>query len=199
MVADRTGAPGRTARAVTAAFSPTLLMAVLSPLVGGLAAGPGGVGWGLAGVVFIAAVPAAIVHVGVVRGRWSDHHLSRREDRALPLTLSALSVTAGVALLALAGAPRAIVALQIAVLAVLVLATAITAWWKISFHVAVVAASATALCVVGGAAWLAALLAVPLVGWSRLRLRAHTGAQVLAGAVLGAGTTALVLGVAGAG
>lgn len=188
----------RAARTVSAVFSPTLLMAVLSPLVGGLAVGfPSGVLWGLLGVVFIAAIPAAIVHVGVVTGRYTDHHLSRRDQRAVPLTLAVVSVVVGVVLLVLVGAPRAIVALQIAVLVVLLSATAITLAWKISFHVAVVAASAAALTVVGGGWWLLAWVAVPLAGWARLRLAAHDVAQVVAGAVLGAGLTIAVLVLAG--
>lgn len=189
----------RVAHLITTVTSPTLLMAVLSPLVGGLAAGvPAGVLWGLLGVVFIAAIPAGIVHAGVVTGRWTDHHLSRRDQRALPLTLAVVSVLVGVVLLLLLGAPQAVVALQVAVFVVLVSATAITLAWKISFHVAVVAASAAALTIVGGGWWVLAWLAVPVAGWSRLVLRAHTLAQVIAGGVLGAGLTGAVLLLAGA-
>lgn len=182
------------ARLVTTATSPTLLMAVLSPLVGGLAVGTvAGVLWGLLGVVFIAAIPAGIVHAGVVTGRYTDHHLSRREQRAVPLTLAAISVVVGVVLLVVLDAPRVIVALQVAVLVVLLSATAITLAWKISFHVAVVAASAMALTLAGGGWWVASWLAVPAAGWARLRLSAHTPAQVVAGGVLGGALTLVVL------
>ncbi len=196
---DAPGGPGPRAATVTSrVLSPTLVLAVLSPVVGGLAAGvPAGVGWGLLAMVFTAVIPAVIVDVGVRQGRYTDHHLRRREQRAVPLTLAAVSVTTGAVVLALVGAPRAIVALQVAVLTTLVVATAVTLVWKISFHLAVVAASATALALVGGPWWSLAWLAVPVSAWARLRLRAHTPAQVVAGAIVGAGVTGLVLVLAG--
>ena len=189
----------RAATLISRVFTPTLLLAVLYPVVGALADGWPGVAWSLLGIVFTVAVPAAIVDVGVRRGRYTDHHLSRREQRAVPLGLSAASVLAGVAVLALAGAPRAIVALQVAVLVTVVVVTALTLLWKVSLHVAVVGAAACVLTLLGGGWWALSWLAVPLVGWARLRLTAHTLAQVVVGCVLGAGVTGAVLVIAGVG
>ena len=186
-----------TAVRISTVTSPTLLLAVLYPVVGALAAGPAGIGWPLLGMVFTVVIPAAIVDVGVRQGRYTDHHLSRREQRAVPLGLAAASVLVGLAVLALAGAPRAIVALQVAVLTTVLVATTVTLWWKVSFHVAVVAAAACVLTLLGGGWWALSWLAVPVVGWARLRLTAHTLAQVLVGGVLGAGVTAAVLIIAG--
>lgn len=182
---------------VSTVSSPTLLLAVLYPVVGALAAGPPGIAWSLLGMVFTVVIPAAIVDVGVRRGRYTDHHLSRREQRAVPLGLAALSVLVGLGVLWLAGAPRAIVALQVAVLVTVLVATTVTLWWKVSFHTAVVAAAAAVLTLLGGGWWALAWLAVPVVGWARLRLTAHTLAQVVVGGVLGAGVSGLVLIIAG--
>ncbi len=186
-----------TAHAISAVSSPTLLLGVLYPVVGALAAGLPGVAWSLLGMLFTVVVPAAIVDLGVRHGRYTDHHLTRREQRAVPLGLAAASVAAGVAVLAVAGAPRAIVALQVAVLATLALATLVTLVWKVSLHVAVVAAAAAVLPVLGGAWWTVSWLAVPVVAWSRWRLRAHTRPQLVVGALLGAGVTLGVLMLAG--
>ncbi|MCD2197229.1 hypothetical protein LQ327_28040 [Actinomycetospora endophytica] len=177
--------------------SPTVLLAVLYPVVGALAAGWPGVGWSLVGMVFTVAIPAAIVDVGVRRGRYTDHHLSRREQRAVPLGLSAASVLVGLAVLGFAGAPRAIVALQVAVLVTVLVVTAVTLAWKVSLHVAVVGAAACVLTLLGGGWWALSWLAVPVVAWARLRLTAHTVAQVVVGCVLGAGVTGAVLLIAG--
>lgn len=177
--------------------SPTVLLAVLYPVVGALAAGWAGVGWSLVGMVFTVAIPAAIVDVGVRRGRYTDHHLSRREQRAVPLGLSAASVLVGLAVLAFAGAPRAIVALQVAVLVTVLVVTAVTLVWKVSLHVAVVGAAACVLTLLGGGWWALSWLGIPIVGWARLRLTAHTLAQVVVGCVLGAGVTGAVLLIAG--
>lgn len=187
----------RAAVLVSNVTSPTLLMALLSPLVGGLATrSAAGVGWGVLGTVSTAVIPAAIVHLGVRRGRYGDHHLARREQRAVPMALAMLSVSSGVAALAVLGAPGAIVALQVAVLATLLVATVVTLRWKVSLHLAVVCASATALTIVGRGWWALAWLVAPAVARARLRLTAHTPAQVVAGAVLGTVITGAVLGIA---
>lgn len=188
----------RAAVLVSNTTSPTLLMALLSPVVGGLATRtPAGVGWGALGTVSTALIPAAIVHLGVRRGRYGDHHLSRREQRAVPMALAVLSVTVGVLALVMLGAPAAIAALQVAVLATLLVATVVTLRWKVSLHLAVVCASATALTMVGGGWWALAWLVAPAVAWARLRLTAHSPAEVVAGAVLGTVITGAVLGIAG--
>ncbi|GAA4791187.1 hypothetical protein GCM10023200_27950 [Actinomycetospora chlora] len=187
----------RAAALVTTVTSPTLLLAVLYPVVGALAAGPAGVAWSLIGMLFTVAIPAFIVDRGVRTGRYTDHHLREREQRAVPLGLAALSVAVGVVVLLAAGAPRAITALQLAVLVTVGVATGITLVWKVSFHTAVVAAAAAVLTLLGGPWWGLSWLAVPVVGWARLVLRAHTLAQVLAGLVVGAGVTTAVLLLAG--
>ena len=115
----------------------------------------------------------------------------------MPLGLAALSVATGVVVLLVAGAPREITALQVAVLVTVAVATAITLVWKISFHTAVVAAAASVLTLLGGSWWALSWLAVPVVGWARIVLRAHTVAQVVAGLVVGAGVTTAVLLLAG--
>jgi TRAP-type C4-dicarboxylate transport system permease large subunit len=93
----------RAAHLVTTATSPTLLLAVLYPVVGALAVGLVGVAWSLVGMLFTVAIPAFIVDRGVRAGRYTDHHLLRREQRAVPLTLAAGSVALGVLVLLVAG------------------------------------------------------------------------------------------------
>jgi membrane-associated phospholipid phosphatase len=68
----------------------------------------------------------------------------------------------------------------------LVVFTVVTHWWKMSIHAGVAAGTAATLTAVYGPL---ALLSVPLVllaGWARVRLSAHTIAQVVAGALVGA-------------
>jgi membrane-associated phospholipid phosphatase len=63
----------------------------------------------------------------------------------------------------------------------------INLYWKISLHTAFISAAAVVLLILygGRAVWLFTLL--PVIGWSRLKLKQHTLAQVIAGAVLSAG------------
>ena len=58
--------------------------------------------------------------------------------------------------------------------------------WKISIHAGGVSGGGVILLTVGGVELWPILAAVPLVGWARLRRRAHTPAQVLAGLGMGA-------------
>jgi len=58
--------------------------------------------------------------------------------------------------------------------------------WKISGHVAASAGASTVLILVDKV-FLPVIILVPLIGWSRLKLKAHTLSQVVAGAVLGVG------------
>jgi membrane-associated phospholipid phosphatase len=64
--------------------------------------------------------------------------------------------------------------------------TAITTVWKISIHCAVASGSVTILALFYGPWLLAAYTLVALTGWSRVVLKDHTTAQVVAGSVLGA-------------
>jgi membrane-associated phospholipid phosphatase len=60
----------------------------------------------------------------------------------------------------------------------------ITLWWKISLHAAAAAGAATMAWALLGTG-LPFLLTVPLIAWSRIRLRRHTLAQTVLGALLG--------------
>jgi membrane-associated phospholipid phosphatase len=63
---------------------------------------------------------------------------------------------------------------------------AITVKWKISVHSAVSSGAVAMLALAYGPWMLAGYVLVALVGWSRIALRDHTPAQVVAGAALGA-------------
>ncbi len=144
-----------------------------------------GLGWGLAAAVICGACPLGVVLVGARRGWWTDVHVSVREQRLVPLAAAVAANLAGVGGLLAAHAPRELIAVVLAVLGGLAVGGVITIWWKISGHTSVAAAAATILAAAYGPPLLAAFLALPVIGWSRLVLRAHTAAQVTAGALLG--------------
>ncbi|MEU7864838.1 phosphatase PAP2 family protein, partial [Nonomuraea sp. NPDC049141] len=102
------------------------------------------------------------------------------------------SVAAGLALLAVLGAPRPVLALAAAGLVGLVVAVTVSHWWKMSIHSAVAAGTVVVLVLTFGAGLLATAPLLALVGWSRVRLRDHTVPQVVAGLALGALVAALV-------
>ena len=67
----------------------------------------------------------------------------------------------------------------------------ITRYWKISTHALGITAPLVALTVLFGQRPVPFYVLIPLVGWSRIYLRAHTVLQVIAGTLLALGTTLL--------
>lgn len=184
----RGGALDRVARVVTELTAPA---PVLVALLLGVGAASGrtvlsGLAWGLLAAVFFSIAPFAGIVWGVVRGRLSDHHVSQRTQRPLVIVLSLASFVTGFSVMTARGAPGQLVAVMAALLAAAVVCLLITLVWKISMHMAVAGCAAALLPTVVGPAALLVWPALLGVGWSRVRLRDHTPAQTVAGALVGA-------------
>lgn len=146
---------------------------------------------------FVAVLPYLVLLAGVRRGRWSDRHLRRRQDRLVPLAIALASALVGALLLALLDAPDSLQIGILSLIAGLLVVSVITPVWKVSLHLAVAAgAVAVVLHDVGPAAWWGAPL-VALLAWARVRTGSHTPAQVLVGAVAGVAAVSFVLWVSG--
>ncbi len=183
------GAAPRWARVVTEVLAPAHLVIALPPLVGWRATAPGlaGLLWGVAAAVCCGVIPYAFILAGVRSGRITDRHVFRRDQRLVPLVLGGVCVVAGLAAMMLLDATKAVVVLVVGMLSALLVIAPVTAFWKISLHAAVAGGTAMALTVTFGL--YAAAVAWPLtvlVAASRVALRAHTPAQVIAGALVGA-------------
>jgi hypothetical protein len=185
--------PGRTpatrlARAVTEVLAPAVWAAAMPVLIAVHATGSPrtGLAWGALAAVFSAAIPYGVIRLGVHRGRLTDHHIGRREQRRTPLLLGLTSVLVGLVLLAVLGAPQPLIAMVVGMFAVGAGVTVVNQFWKLSVHAAVAAGSVAVLVLILGLAALAGVGVVALVGWSRVVLRDHTVPQVLAGAAAGA-------------
>jgi membrane-associated phospholipid phosphatase len=149
---------------------------------------------GLLVTVLCAVVPVAVVLRGVRRGRYASLHVPRREDRPPLLAMVAgLTALAAVLLVLLDGATSSLVFLGL-MAACAVVGLTVSRRWKISLHAMVAAASAVVLVGLVPVTF-PALLAVPLVAAARVRLGAHTVAQVVVGSVVGAALAAASLAV----
>jgi membrane-associated phospholipid phosphatase len=142
---------------------------------------------------FLSIGPFAYILLGVHLGKLSDVDVSRRSERVGPFLFGLFSVCLGwCALLMMHGPALLITVLLLTVVSGLVMMI-ITLWWKISLHSSSLAAAATMLTVLYGAIMLPAFVLLVLVSWSRVVLRRHTPAQVVAGSLLGIALSALVL------
>lgn len=182
------------ATAVTEVLAPAHLAIALGAVVAVHASSSAavGLGWAALVVFFTGVLPYAFILLGVRRGRWQNHHIPDRRQRALPLAFGAASVLAGLGALWAFDAPRELRALVVAQLLGLMVALVVSLVWKVSIHVAVAFGSVAIVVLIFGSTYLLLTAAALAVAWSRLVLRAHTRAQVAGGAAIG---TAIAAGV----
>jgi membrane-associated phospholipid phosphatase len=188
----QSSATGTTSRSLTLAhivtevFAPTVLVGGLllaQPLL------TPGATWlqAVTAAVFTVGLPFALVLVLKSRGSVTDHHISVREHRAPVMAAAAVSLGLGALLLMFLDAPAALFGEIGGIFIGLVLCLLANLVWKLSVHAAVAAYVALALLVpVPVIGPVLALVLAATVGWSRVELKAHTPAQVLAGYVAGA-------------
>jgi membrane-associated phospholipid phosphatase len=135
--------------------------------------------------LFVCVLPLVVL-LGLVRlGKITDHHVSDRKQRAPVLLMALGSVAAGLVVLRAADAPRSVIVMVLAIVAGIIVLAAVSPFWKISGHAAAVSSAAVISVLMLGPAWLPLVLLIPAVGWSRVVLRAHTMAQVVAGSLFG--------------
>lgn len=152
--------------------------------------GRDGLGWGLVAALFAAILPTVFITRGVRSGRWADRNVGARGPRLMVLGFILASVAAGFLVLAAGGAPSQLTWYFGCMLASVAMLAAITAAWKISIHCAVAAGAVTLLTLLYGLWVTPAYLLVALTAWSRVELRDHTSAQVVAGTILGVAAAA---------
>ncbi|GAA1237471.1 hypothetical protein GCM10009665_29550 [Kitasatospora nipponensis] len=181
----------KAARITTDVLAPANLVITLLLLVGWHSTRSwAGLGWGLLAALFCGVIPISIVLLGVKRGELTDKHIRVRRQRVVPMALSLVSVIVGITLLYVLGAPSDVSALVVAMLVGLVSSLLVTTGWQISIHNSVAGGTVMILLLAFGPWMLPTVLLAAAIGWSRIVLKAHTIAQILAGTALG-GTAAL--------
>lgn len=141
-------------------------------------------------LVFSTVVPLVDLIWRRKTGRISDWHISRREERPVPMLFGLLYALLGLAVLYLLDAPDVLEACMATGLATGVIALLITLGWKISLHAMGAALLATLIAIVFDCPWYSPLnvlmaLAVVATGVSRRYLKKHTVPQILGGTALG--------------
>jgi membrane-associated phospholipid phosphatase len=175
-----------TAKWLTEVFQPPVVVSIqllASPLPE--AGFPGTIGYGALAALFVCVLPLLVLLVLVRLGKVTDHHVSDRKQRAPVLLMALGCIAVGLLVLTAVDAPRSVTAMVLAVVGGVAVLAAVSPFWKMSGHAAAVSCAAVVLVLMLGAAWAPLLLLVPAVSWSRVVLRAHTPAQVVAGSLFG--------------
>jgi hypothetical protein len=174
----------RLARLISGVGSPPVQGFVVVGLTAAWLASPGA--WIWAGFYLLVAVLLPLLHVIwlVRQGRVSDLHIRIREQRIRPLLVSIACAGLGWLVLILAPAPDALATVAAAVWLQTAAILLITLRWEISVHSAAAAGATTIAWVLLGTV-VPLLLTLPLIAWSRVKLRRHTLAQTVAGSFLG--------------
>lgn len=130
-------------------------------------------------------VPYAVTVWFARAGRLSGRFVADRRQRAPIMLATLLLAIGGTALVAALGGPRPLVLLGATAVVGIIVATAVTAWWKISIHATIAAFFAALQVVLYGPIGFVAVVIPIAVAWARLQLRAHTAGQLVAGTALG--------------
>jgi membrane-associated phospholipid phosphatase len=146
---------------------------------------------------FMSVGPMSYILVGVYQGKFTDIDVSVRSQRSGPFLFSILSALVGLFTLSFFHGPKDLQTVMLAVIACGTILMLITLWWKISMHASALAGAVTMLTALYGNVILPAYLLLILVCWSRVVLRRHTAAQVIAGSLLSIFLSVLTLAIRG--
>ena len=123
--------------------------------------------------------------------RISDLDMSVRHEREAVFGAFVVFYLVGTLFMWLTHAPTLMIASLAAYTVSTLVVQYITRYWKISTHALGITAPLVALTLLYGNDTLPFLVLIPMVCWARVHLKAHTLLQVLAGAALATGSTAL--------
>ncbi len=143
--------------------------------------------------VFCSIVPALVVIILKKMGKVNDYDISQRENRSLPFLIGVAGYFLGALMLYLLNAPPIIVGFMLCYAINTMFIFFITLVWKISVHVTSLGGPIAAMTYVFGLQSLWLLLLMPPLAWARVRLKAHTPMQTIAGGMLGFSATLLEL------
>jgi hypothetical protein len=141
----------------------------------------------------VSILPVFCVMVYLARkGRLDGIFTNVRKQRTEVYLLAIVCAVAGGVIITCLGAPLVLRATFVAALSAVVVFMCVNLWWKISLHIAFVAASVTALIILYGPIGAISVVFLPLIAWARIEAGHHSVAQVATGAILAAGIEVVV-------
>ena len=183
----------RWARIISGVLSP-LSIAIAAVAVAGLALNDESALTWIALYIALSILPPTLYIMYLVRnGIVTDFHLNVRRERTKPFILMTANSAFVLLIMSLLGAPKLILIVLATAVLQLLFMLLITLRWKISGHCTAVAGLIVLALTLFGENALPFVALVPLVAWSRIRLKRHTFAQTVAGIALGVITVSSLL------
>lgn len=128
---------------------------------------------------------ALLIIYAVKKKVFTDLDVSRREQRPKLYVACGVFSILYLSGLYLLNGPRILMLTIIGIIAGLGLMGAVNTQIKASVHVATVASLTMALVIAYGGFYILLLLLIPLIAWSRVKIKRHTVPEALAGTVMG--------------
>ena len=179
----------RTAQLVSDATRLPLLAVPLFLVVGGWAAGWGGLLWAALCLLLTSGLSLAYLAYLVRTGKVQDPHKITQQERVWPLLLVALLHAGAWVLVTLLEAPAPLRAVLLSYALATGAFALLTPLLKVSLHMAGVAGASVCLIFIWGA-WGGLLTPIlPLVWWARSVLGRHTALELTLGTLVGGGLT----------
>lgn len=143
-------------------------------------------------LLFQVVIPVAYLYLAVHFKKASSWDLPKREERYLFLAVSLVSYLISVVLIYFL-ANQFIFRLSLILIALLIIISVITYFWKISLHASMNTVGSILLNLLFGWSLPILYLVIPTIFWARLTLKRHSVAQLIGGTLVGGAFTLLAL------
>ncbi len=144
-------------------------------------------------ITFSSTLPSIFIIFLYRHKKVTDLDISVRQQRSIPYAVGIGCSLIGAGFIYWLLGPGVVVAFMLVNAVNGVIVTVINLYWKISAHAIGIGGPLAVLTLLFGWIILPLFLVLPLVGWARVHIRAHTLAQVIAGSIVGFSLTFLQL------
>lgn len=151
--------------------------------------------WTYYSFIFIFLVVAFVLYA-VKKGMFTDFDVSKREQRPMLFSVTILIGLCYIIGLYMFHGPLILFITIFGIIAGVFIASIVNTQIKASIHVATISAVTSAVSIIyGGKYWLLLIL-IPIVGWSRVKIKRHTVLETIIGGILGSSLSASIYGLA---
>jgi hypothetical protein len=147
--------------------------------------------WTIFSYAFVLIV-ALFVIFGVMLGVFSNFDVSKREQRPLLFSFSAIVMFCYLISIFIFNGPKTLFIALFAVILGLIAIVIANRWIKVSIHLATLTSAVLFIGIVYGGYFFLFLILIPLLAWARVKMKEHTPLETIIGSILGIVITLIV-------